>query len=160
MNYFLELYKAGAVKRYHTQITLKEQDLAAHSWGVAMIVAHIAPDRPHLLRYALIHDLHEVTCGDIPYTAKREHLELADGEEEAEQRFHDRHDMLGDVYYSAYDMDILKWADMAECYLWSKREVSMGNHNLAGVVDTAYRKLRDMGPPTTEADELFQEMTE
>ena len=71
MKNFQALYDAGAVKRWHTKLTIKEQDNAAHQWGVAMIVAHIFPGSSHLLMAALTHDLHEAEAGDIPYPFKR-----------------------------------------------------------------------------------------
>jgi hypothetical protein len=61
----------GAVKRYHTVPTVGEQTVAAHSWGVAVILIRILPFcSKNLLIAALFHDVAEKWTGDIPADAK------------------------------------------------------------------------------------------
>lgn len=61
----------GDVKRYHTYATVPAQTVAAHSWRVAVIAAHLWPDRPGLPLAALYHDVAEGLTGDVPAPAKR-----------------------------------------------------------------------------------------
>ena len=151
---FKTLYDAGAVRRYHTNKTLKDQDLAAHSWGVAMIIREIMPGNLMLIEAALTHDLAESVTGDIPYTGKRKHPLLKTASEDAEREF----DMVNGtlVQLTPIEARCLAWADMFECYLFSIREVEMGNNLMRFVVDTAREALINMGAPTKEADKLFR----
>jgi len=157
MKNFMTLYEAGAVKRYHTHLTIREQDLAAHSWGVAMIVMQIAPNRPWILRAALLHDLHEIALGDIPYTAKRKYQAVADVEGPICRDFQGEHGYSTEKLEPG-DFAILKWADMFECYLWSRREVEMGNRHLVKVMNTAWAKITAADAPTPEAAALAREL--
>jgi 5'-deoxynucleotidase YfbR-like HD superfamily hydrolase len=156
MSKFMDLYNAGAVKRYHTHMTIKDQDLAAHSWGVAMIVDHIAPGRPEIILAALKHDLHEAVLGDIPYTAKRRYQAVADVEEPVCKDYQDAHNY--DTTLTSGAHAIFKWADMCECYLWARREVGMGNQHMQGVVNTAWRSLSQRAAPTPQAEQFLKEI--
>lgn len=156
MNTFQTLYDAGAVRRYHTQFMLKDQDIAAHQWGVAMICNRITGGASvHLLLAALMHDLHESEAGDIPYGFKKGTIKEIYDSHEAE--FLRRHGvdmaMLEDD-----ERRILKYADMMECLMYCKREVKMGNITVAPIVDTATAALVFMGHPTKAARDLFYEV--
>ncbi len=156
MNNFLALYEAGGVKRWHTKLTIKEQDLASHSWGVAMVLLQIAPDRPQLLRAALVHDLHEVEAGDIPYPFKRNNAVVRDAYTKQEREFAEAH---GEDYPVLLEDDehLLKWADMFELLLWAKREIMMGNSYLLNTRSVAIAALNRMGAPNKAAADLLNE---
>ena len=73
----LYLLKAENVKRWHTVPTVRSQSLAEHQWNVSMIAESLALsmglDDLHInaiVRYALVHDIDEITTGDIPTPAK------------------------------------------------------------------------------------------
>lgn len=151
---FKTLYNAGAVRRYHTQNLLKDQDLAAHSWGVALVIREIMPGNLHLVEAALTHDLAESVTGDIPYTGKKKYPKLKQTSLEAEREFA----MVNGtpLQLTPVEQKCLAWADMFECYLYSMREVDMGNNLMRYVVETAREALIAMGPPTKEADRLFR----
>lgn len=112
-----KLYVASKVKRWHTHHG-PSQNLAEHSFGVAMIIAAWHPDPSSaLLKAALYHDLHEKRFADIPWSTKREHRELPNIEEVARQSF------LGEVglfdfVLSDEDALWLKFADQYEAYLY------------------------------------------
>ena len=151
----IKMYKAGAVKRWHTRTTIKEQDVAAHSWGVAMIVKEIYPQaNADLLMAALTHDLHEIESGDIPYPFKKKNAQVRLGVELQESQFVKENGLPQPAESLIH---ILKWADMFELYLWCRREAGLGNQTMLDTVDVAYKALRDMGPPTKRAEELFKE---
>jgi 5'-deoxynucleotidase YfbR-like HD superfamily hydrolase len=155
MNSFRTLYEAGSVKRYHTQVTIKEQDLAAHQWGVAMICQEIYPGDIKLIKAALVHDLGESQTGDIPYTAKRLYPTLSEISDMAEEAFAKKHGIYTDL--DDKESHCLRWADMFECYLFSRRESWMGNQTMRIIMDTARRALAEMGHPTDRAYQLFLE---
>jgi 5'-deoxynucleotidase YfbR-like HD superfamily hydrolase len=134
------LYRdAGAVKRYHTQRTLRPQSVGEHSFGVLMLIRQLHPDcSRELVWTALHHDLPELMTGDIPAPAKRAHPEMDTYLEEFESS-------LAPLYYAAQMMDpeealLLKWADTMELVLWCLEEYRMGNHTV-GMCDMIRRGL-------------------
>lgn len=156
MKNFLRLYEAGSVKRWHTKLTIKDQDLAAHSWGVAMICAHIYPHNAELIQAALTHDLHEHEAGDIPYPFKRGNPAVKEAYAKQEESFAKDHAIapyLGEELYHA-----LKWADMMELLMWARREINMGNRNLLHTQEVATAALLQMGHPNEAAEYLFSEV--
>lgn len=133
MNYFMDLYNAGAVKRWHTVNTLKEQDLAAHSWGVAMIVSYLGGS-PRAVQAALVHDLHESEFGDFPFQTKRDFREVLEVERTVQAQFANIHDIENEEDLNASERALVKWADLFESWLWARREMKMGNQGMLDVV--------------------------
>ena len=76
-----QIMALGNVQRWHMVSPLHAQNVAAHSFGVAMLARHIAPgdlhviERVQLLELGLVHDAHETRFGDIPGPAKHEMME-------------------------------------------------------------------------------------
>tara|TARA_R110000868_G_scaffold160021_2_gene389304 strand:- start:1785 stop:2234 length:450 start_codon:yes stop_codon:yes gene_type:complete len=67
-----ELLLAGRTRRWHTIAGL-DQDTAAHSWGVAVLMLLNEPNVSfEAIKAALLHDLHEHWSGDTPSPAKDE----------------------------------------------------------------------------------------
>ena len=70
-----DVMRAGHIKRWNIINTTRTQTLAEHMYNVAMITHHMCmeldmnPNR--MLTWALIHDIPEVVCGDIPTPTKR-----------------------------------------------------------------------------------------
>ena len=151
------LYQAGAVKRWHTKLTIKEQDVAAHSWGVAMVCMKIAPQDHELMRAALLHDMAEVESGDIPYPFKKKWPTIKEELDVHEVQFNAENGAT--CFLNARQTHMLKWADMFELLLWCKRELKLGNEGMLVTIDVAFRALRDMGPPNEVAQQLFEEVT-
>lgn len=157
MKNVLKLYDAGAVKRWHTKITIKEQDNAAHSWGVAMIVAQIAPGDYDLLINALTHDLHESVSGDAPYPFKRDNPEVKRAFDRQAWDFDSDHCVP--LLLKDEQVHILKWADMFELLLWVNREIKLGNQFVRPTQSVAVAALLKMGHPNEAAEQLFKEVT-
>lgn len=152
---FQRLYDAGDVQRWHTWRSLNEQTVAAHSWGVAMVVAQIDPGNDAALKAALFHDLHEVEGGDIPYPAKRRYPDLGRAIAQQEADFNTANNV--DELWNEHDKRVLKWADMFELLMFSKREYHMGNTKFLHTIEVAINALREMGPPTEAARQLMLE---
>lgn len=150
---FNTLYQSGQVIRWHTHPTIKQQDVAAHSWGVAMICAAIDRNNGPLLRAALTHDCHEIELGDIPYQAKRGIPGLAEVSTEQERQFSFDHGILENL--SNEDRHCLKWADMFELLLWAEREYMLGNMNMLRVMNTAKDALLLLDFPNDEARRIY-----
>ena len=154
-----KLHQAGSVRRWHTCLTLKDQDLAAHSWGVALVIMAIRPemDSPNLLKAALVHDLHEFVAGDIPYPFKKNNPQVKKAYDKQEADFNVVNEIQFDL--DPYDTRCLKWADMFELYLFAERELSMGNQNMVETMRVAIRALLALGAPNELARALFFKTT-
>lgn len=67
-----DVWKSGDVERFHSIPNVRKQTIAAHSWGVAVIINHIYPEASKdLILEALYHDTAEACTGDIPAPVKR-----------------------------------------------------------------------------------------
>jgi 5'-deoxynucleotidase YfbR-like HD superfamily hydrolase len=102
----------GMVRRWHTVPDLS-QNVAEHSWGVAMflIAFHPSPSAA-LLKAAILHDLHESAFCDIPSHIKDKYPELVQIEEAEEQLFFKRHG-IQNPYDDLADDDFL-WLKLAD----------------------------------------------
>lgn len=139
------LHAAARTKRWHTHETIRSQNLADHSWGVAMTVAAISPNWSRGLMFAaLTHDLHETELGDIPYPAKRSYPALKDISDN--QQLHYEKSNGIHVTLTREEEAILKWADMYELYLWVRQEYAMGNIAMDRVRTTALSVLTESAP--------------
>lgn len=154
----IDLYAAGHdVKRWHTHNVLKEQNLANHSWGVALILMEIANGDHELLQAALVHDLHESESGDIPYPAKRRYPLIGGAVDAQEYDFNNKNfDFLNKL--TPDQQHKLKWADMFELLLYAQREVNLGNKYMAKTVEVAQMVLHTMGAPNEYAKQLFNKV--
>lgn len=122
--------RGGAVKRFHTVPTIKEETVGEHSFGVAMMVLAITNHKAsaELLRAALFHDMAEQTTGDSPYTAKRAFpmlkclLESVEESWEKDNGFH--------IDLNERDRNLLKAADMMQLLWRCKLERDLGNTNM------------------------------
>lgn len=113
-------------KRFSSVATLKENSLAAHQHGVAMLCYLLAPEPSvDLLMAALVHDLPEQVWGDLPSPVKRR-LGIADVLNDHEEQ------MLVDNGFNFPELTdeeryILKLADKMEVLLFAIVERRLGN---------------------------------
>jgi 5'-deoxynucleotidase YfbR-like HD superfamily hydrolase len=156
MKNFKMLYDAGRIQRYHTS-DVTPQSVAAHSWGVAMIVCRCYPkDRPipqNLIMAAMTHDMAEAETGDIPAPAKWDYPQLGKVLDQIEQSFNETHGI--DYKLTPQEARILEWADTFELVLWC----SVHRHLVAAedMLLVGHEILARKGFPTTEAKELYDE---
>jgi 5'-deoxynucleotidase YfbR-like HD superfamily hydrolase len=120
------------VTRWHTMRSLRPQDLAQHSWAVAMMVMSLFngedSDKCILVQAALEHDLAEAHVGDMPRTARTdEHRAL-------EQRVANQHSIFHDSILPANLRQWLAAADLIEAGMHAQREVALGNSSFVEVV--------------------------
>lgn len=122
----------GETKRFHTQQVLRENTVAQHSHGVAMLCWMITDGNAssNLLMAALSHDLAEQQMGDLPAPAKRKHpfLKQFDAVE---------NDVLIEAGFgfslTTCEQNTLKIADCLDGLLYLWRERTLGNKALQGV---------------------------
>lgn len=120
--------QGGQVKRCHMIPTLKEQNVAAHSFGVAWwvwLLSHDNKPSVNLLMSALAHDLPEGETGDIPAPTKRR---LGIGEVLAEWEAQtDASGFIPVFELTECEVRILKLADCLELLQHCIRERTLGN---------------------------------
>lgn len=152
------IYKGGQTVRYHTHPVLRRQNIADHSFHVAMLAAWLCGQDPPgisvpLLMGALTHDLAEHIMGDLPAPVKRSIPQIMAENNEG---------LLEDMEFRAYwgmaegrliaDVDLdwtpqmtpaetraVKLADNADGCLYCIQERRMGNKAL----DVIYGTFRE-----------------
>lgn len=152
----MRLRDAGAVKRLHTLRTLNEQTLAAHSWGVAMLVMEVTEPSAALLRAALVHDLHELATGDVPSPVKWENPDLENTLRAIEVKWDEENGTT--LKLSEKERTILKWCDRFELALHCYEEMRMGNRYAENVIKSLIPSIRQY--VNEETRELFIEFME
>lgn len=142
------IFDGGRSKRYHTCDLLKEQDIAAHSFGVAWFCevitrGHASKD---LIMAALAHDLAEHIVGDVPGPSKRA-MGMREILHQHENGF------LREVDLSKYDeaLDdnerrILHMADQMEGLVFCIRERSLGNKKITKIFENFLKYTLETKP--------------
>lgn len=120
---------AGLVRRYHTWPVHHTQTVAEHTWQVMRLWCEtFGNPRSEVWYYLLIHDLGEVTTGDLPYPIKLNNPKLKAEMDRLEldalnnMGFPDPRRVLTEEEYAQF-----KFCDLLECAEYAQREVRMGN---------------------------------
>lgn len=140
------LYKAGEVRRFHTMRVLHPQDIAAHSWGVALVLLWLyAEDMPSaaLLRAAIIHDMPEQETGDHPGHIKWQDDALCSALERRERWFLNDHG-ISEPTLDETERTLLAFADSAEGVWFCITEVTMGNKRMLDIADRWLKRMYDL----------------
>jgi 5'-deoxynucleotidase YfbR-like HD superfamily hydrolase len=122
--------KGGNVKRFHCHNTIRENTVAAHSWGVATILLHICDPSPNLMRLALYHDVFEHLTGDVPYTSKRDNPEVKTAMDLAEERAAKVMEIDTTWNILPGEEELFKLADMLDFMVFCTEEIEMGNNGI------------------------------
>lgn len=141
------LYDAGAVQRYHTKRLLQPQSVAAHTWGVALVLLWLYAPEPvpsAVMSAALTHDVPEVFTGDTPAPVKWRIPALAELLNAAEREFEHAHG-IAPATLRAEDVAMLKTADMAELVMFCCTEADMGNRSMLDTALTGVTYLDQTG---------------
>jgi len=120
----------GKVERCHAIPHLGSYSNAAHSWGVAMLMAILWPDDFPRLAYAcLVHDIPESWIGDIPAPVMRHIPGLKEQLEVVEEKLMERLNLPSFNGMSPEDHAKFKACDWLEFYLWCRDQAALGNQN-------------------------------
>jgi 5'-deoxynucleotidase YfbR-like HD superfamily hydrolase len=128
----LHFVRRGAeTKRFHTAITLQENKVGHHSFGVAWIVRLLRPDMDPtrmglLVMAALEHDTPEHITGDLPAPSKRS-MGLREQFGDFEAVLLGRVALTYSLQLSDEEARLLKLADAAEGALFCCSERMLGN---------------------------------
>lgn len=122
----LTTLESGLVSRYHAAPSVPPQSVAAHSWGVAMLLVHIVGDpkllSKELLLEALAHDTGEIFTGDIPFSFKRARPELREILHEEETKAREIYTLVTAQTLTEREQALLKIADTLEGLIWTRTQ--------------------------------------
>lgn len=148
-----EVWSTGFTKRWHTVPGL-EQNIAAHSWGVAVIILKLNPQPSlNLIKAALYHDCAEKYTGDVPATTKWLNPLLKESLEEIEQRW--ERELGINVTLDPHEKLWLKAADMLELVLFCEHAEKLGNQYATEIKQRGLTYLYDMRPLPVEIAEYL-----
>lgn len=139
---------AGRIRRLHIKpMNGDEQNIAAHSWGVAMILLDLFPAvSRNCLVFALRHDVPEIVTGDIPANVKWEHPPLQNTLEWIEKGFLEKMgwptEHEGTVHWDK-EKTYIRIADRVELLFYCLEQIYMGNLLLMDVFENVRGKLND-----------------
>lgn len=158
----LDLMLAGGLtKRYHTIDTVRQQNVAEHTF-FAMSIALVVYDKDtalELLPFLLVHDITEAVTGDLPATVKKEHNVVKLMFDNIE------HEVYASAGISIRPMpdDLrrkLKVCDYLEGMLYCAREIKRGNMAIVQTYNNFLSYVETFDPQGKELEVLnyIQEM--
>ena len=129
------LLEGGLTQRMHATPHLQPYTVAAHSWGMAMLLRGLYPGQPshNLLWAVLTHDVAERWTGDVPAPCKWDiNPTLAADLHTTEQHINCA---LGiSIELTDEEQRWLSALDLAELLCYCRREVAMGNGLVTPIV--------------------------
>ncbi len=131
--------EAPHIERFHTFPTIGKQNIASHSWGVALLTHTIYEGEPPVeaIMYALCHDIHEIEVGDVPAPTKWKHPALKEQLNKATDEFERIHNIQ--VPEDEEVLCVVDIADKLEGMLNCIREIKLGNMHMI-LVYTRWRR--------------------
>ena len=145
MTNVVRTWDAGRVKRFHTKQTLQEQNIADHSWGVVQLLLHFWPNsRKEVMIAALDHDLPELITGDIPGGLKRDHPEISQLFDKLDQEYLKTEFYREEIKLEEYEKIRLKFVDLMELFIFSSREIELGNKRFGLLKASVLDRLNDL----------------
>lgn len=148
------ILRGGAVKRYHVMDTLRTQNVAEHSFGVAWLCWLLCNGKPsvQLVMAALQHDLAEHVTGDLPAPAKRA-LNISEQFAAYEVSVLEEAGML--ITLTQSEKRTLKFADTCELLLFCLQEMSLGNRSMSTVYSRGLSYIMEMAPISMSENALY-----
>ena len=134
---------AGHIRRLHTKPENGEgQTVAAHTWGVTMILLDLFPDISRdTLIFVLRHDVPETKTGDIPAILKWANEDMAEIVAEMEDNFMEQMGWENESSLSLSDVLAFALADRIELLFYCLEQMYMGNWLLADVYVNVREKI-------------------
>lgn len=124
MTVLVDRLMAGDVQRFHTRPTIKEENIATHTFRMLVLADELykGATPPIISKYILYHDLAEFHTGDIPYPVKQQLPGVRELEDTANSA-------LGITVprLDPEQMAVVKSLDMLSFIYYMKLEHSMGN---------------------------------
>ncbi len=121
--------RSGSVKRWHTNPTIGEQNVAAHSWNVLVILLELVESPTvRLLTAAIYHDAAEHQTGDLPSQVKRRSAKIKELMDELENAEYQSMDI--DMRLAPEEKLLIKTADLLEMLFYIREQRLLGNRSL------------------------------
>lgn len=154
----LQSRAGGKTERCHNIPHHGSYSVAAHSWGVAMLMHYIWPeDFPRLALYCLSHDVPEAWVGDIPSPTLRYTPGLGDILACTEATLNRSIGLPAEKDLNYEDLGKLKACDRLEFWLWAREQLAMGNR-FAQEGKTEIERYFKETPLPKAAQELYEEL--
>lgn len=134
-----DIRAGGLTTRLHTISTVRAQNVAAHSWGVAMLARDIyrraGRDIPaNVLVACLVHDIPEGRVGDVPSPVKWANPVLAKALVIAEENEAHRLEIDREMStLTEVEQDLVEFCDKLELLWHCVDEARLGNQHIARV---------------------------
>ena len=147
--------RAGGVCRWHTTPEIPPQNVAAHSWGVAVICMYLGEGDfcgGNAAANALIHDIAEFFTGDIP-APFRAQIENTEAFKAVEAEFSDRLFM-----YRPEVPPITQLADKLEALRWTHE--ARAHEINAQITDCIFDKAQSFFIENKISSRLFNRVAE
>lgn len=146
----------GKVERCHKIPHAGSYNVAAHSWGVAMLMYYIWPqDFERLAIHCLAHDIPESWVGDIPSSTIRYTPGLKDTIAKIEYRILKNLNLP--FAFEPEDLEKIAACDSLEFWLWAKEQVLMGNKFAQDSIKEVERFFKET-PLPSPANEVFESL--
>lgn len=131
---------SGLVNRYHVQPIIGEQNVAHHSWGVAMLYDMICPNPTYEgLRECILHDSAELFMGDAPFQVKSSYKAVKDLYDDLEVFI--RNEVgLPEEHHDPY----IKVCDMLELCMFAYYQTTLGNVNFRVVFQRGIEYIKEL----------------
>ena len=122
-----KIMKSADVIRFHSSVGMSKQDIANHSWGVAMLVQYFNPNcSKNLLLKALTHDCAELEIGDIPANVKWANKSIKEATDLLEEQLEDEWGINYDI--TEEEAKLLKICDSLEGMIFCLKRIKMGEY--------------------------------
>ena len=133
----LKEYEMTKLIRYNCRKRIVDEDLAQHSFFVAMFCLRILAQIPatdkmykNILSFAILHDAPELLMGDFPHTLKVEYPEIAKALEDVEKDYYkDNWPAYAETFNSltVLEQEIITLADAYSVAQYTENEIVLGN---------------------------------
>ncbi len=145
----------GRVERYHT-VPHSPYNVAAHSWGAAVMLYQLWPENFYRLAiHMLIHDVPECLTGDIPAPVKRHFPQIQGALEPLEDQLLNMLQLPDDHGLNDRDKLKLKTCDLFEFYLWCREESQRGNTFVLSGLHEIMSYIEDLRPLLEPAEKVY-----
>lgn len=157
-----ELLRMSDVVRYSGRAKIKDENIAEHSFYVCANVLTICKAygindsmKAKALEFAVVHDIGELSTGDVPYPLKRDFPEMKAALDSAEKKYIERvwpqfsdsfETLLTEEKTWTTEALILKLADTMSVLQYTENELLLGNNDsdMAFINENAYERIDDL----------------
>lgn len=159
-HFIVQSRAGGRTERCHNIPHHGSYNVAAHSWGVAMLLYYIWPeDFPRLVIYCLAHDVPEAWVGDIPSPTLTYTPGLKSSIEQLEIAILHKIGLKSTTELPKEDQEKIRACDQLEFWLWAKEQQAHGNKYVQEAITEVERYFREEPLPEL-AQRVFFELFE